>query len=147
MPIIQPACPPSTNVRDTNKALGPRALWRFHNGRGVQEKTIAELKGGFAFGCIPTNRYSTNTASQKLSILAHNIATTFQIATTAQDRATTPKRTTRFSLRNIATLRCEWLNKAARLVHPGVRPTLRFVHGVTTRVAIHKIQDALAKAT
>jgi hypothetical protein len=130
----------------TNKALGLRALWHFHNGRGVQEKTIAELKGGFAFGCIPTNRYRANTAWQKLSILAHNIATTFQLRTIAQDRAPTPKRTTRFSLKNIASLRFEWLNKAARLVHPGGRPTLRLADNAATGAAIHKIQDALAEA-
>jgi len=31
------------SVVATNKSLGPRALWHFYNGRGAQEKTIAEL--------------------------------------------------------------------------------------------------------
>src|SRR5690606_21773541 len=40
----------------TNKTLGLRALWLFYNGRGVQEKVIGELKSGYAFGDIPTNK-------------------------------------------------------------------------------------------
>lgn len=131
----------------TNKHLGLRALWHFHNGRGVQEKTIGELKGGFAFGCIPTNRYSANTAWQKLSILAHNIVTTLQLETIAQDRPETAKHTTRFSMKSIATLRFEWLNKAARLIQPGGRPVIRLADNAATRAAVNEIQSNLQRAT
>ncbi len=134
------------SVVATNKKLGLRALWHFQNGRGVQEKTIGELKGGFAFGCIPTNRYSANTAWQKMSILAHNIVTTFQLETVARDRAPTLKRTTRFSLRSIATLRFEWLNKAARLLRTGGKPVLRLANNAPTRAAFEEIRETLPKA-
>ncbi len=63
------------SVVATNKSLGATALWHFHNGRGVQEKTIGELKSGLAFATIPTDRYSANTAWQKLNLLTHNIIT------------------------------------------------------------------------
>ena len=54
-------------------------LSHFQNGRGVQEKVIGALKSGFAFATIPSKTYSANTAWQKLNILTHNIAITFQL--------------------------------------------------------------------
>ena len=134
------------SVVATNKSLGLRALWHFYNGRGVQEKTIAELKSGFAFSTIPTNRYSANTAWQKLSLLSHNIATTFQLRTSAEAKPRSLKRTTSFLIRSIATLRFEWLNKAARLLRPGDRPVLRLVDNVPTRDAIRQIEQNLDRA-
>ena len=41
-------------------------------GRGAQEKSIAELKTGFAFDTVPTKVYGANSAWQWLSVLAHN---------------------------------------------------------------------------
>ena len=125
----------------TNKALGLRALWAFHAGRGVQEKTIGELKSGYAFGSIPTQTYSANTAWQKLNILAHNLMTTFQLLTTA-----TKKRTGLFLLRSVTTLRFEWLNRAARWLRPGGTPTLRLVDNNATRSIIESIEQALDHA-
>jgi hypothetical protein len=40
----------------TNKDLGLRALWDVANGRGAQEKVLAELKSGLTYDCIPTCR-------------------------------------------------------------------------------------------
>jgi hypothetical protein len=104
-------------------------------GRGVQEKTLAELKSGYAFASIPTLTYSANAAWQKLNILAHNIMTSFQITTTATEKPRTAKRTGLFLLRTIATLRFEWLNTAARLLRPSGAPTLRLVENEATRDA------------
>jgi hypothetical protein len=134
------------SVVATNKTLDLRALWHFQAGRGVQEKTIGELKSGFAFASIPTQTYCANTAWQKLNILAHNLATSFQLATTATEKPRTPKRTTRFLLRSITTLRFEWLNRAARLIRPNGSPTLRLVDNVATRSVMEQIERALADA-
>jgi hypothetical protein len=134
------------SVVATNKTLGPLALWRFQNGRGTQEKTIGELKSGFAFSSIPTNRYSANTAWQKLNILAHNLATTFQILTTAAERPRTLKRTAVYVLRSVSTLRFEWLAKAGRLLRPGGAPVLRLASNEATRRAFEEIERALEKA-
>jgi hypothetical protein len=41
-------------------------------GRRARERTLAELKGGFAFDTIQTKRYAANSAWQWISILAHN---------------------------------------------------------------------------
>lgn len=134
------------SVVATNKTLQPRALWHFQNGRGVQEKTIGELKSGFAFASIPTNRYSANTAWQKLNVLAHNVMTTFQLATTATEKPRTLKRTTTHLLRSVTTLRFEWLAKAGRLLRPGGAPVLRLADNVATRRAFEEIERALENA-
>src|SRR5437016_766690 len=70
----------------TNLALGLPALYAFVCGRGVQEKTFDELKGEFALDVVPTRHYGANSAWQQLSILAHNIARSFQL-----DPLPTPK--------------------------------------------------------
>jgi hypothetical protein len=48
-----------------------------------------ELKGGFAFDCVPTMRYAANSAWQLLSVLAFNLMRGFQMATTAERRTAT----------------------------------------------------------
>ena len=134
------------SVVATNKTLTPRALWHFQNGRGTQEKTIGELKSGLAFATIPTNRYSANTAWQKLNVLAHNLVTTFQLATTATEKPRTLKRTALYCLRSINTLRFELLGKAGRLLRPGGAPVLRLASNDATRLAYEKIERELRKA-
>jgi len=42
----------------TNLTLGLPALYAFIGSRGVQEKTIAELKGEFALDVVPTRHYT-----------------------------------------------------------------------------------------
>jgi hypothetical protein len=131
------------SVVATNKKLGLRALWHFQAGRGVQEKTIGELKNGYAFASIPTQTYCANTAWQKLNVFAHNLMTTFQLLTIATEKPRTAKRTGLFLLRSIATLRFEWLNRAARWLRPGGRPTLRLVDNGATRETVESIERAL----
>ena len=46
----------------TNKEVTGRTLWFFMCGRGTHEKVYGELKGGFAFDCVPTQRYEANSA-------------------------------------------------------------------------------------
>jgi hypothetical protein len=132
------------SVVATNKSLGLRALWHFQAGRGAQEKTIGELKNGHAFAAVPTLRYAANTAWQKLNILAHNTVVSFQLLTLPTLRARTSKRTTLFSLRSVATLRFEWLVKAARLLRPGGVPVLRLADNPATRAAYERLDRALA---
>lgn len=134
------------SVVATNKSLGLRALWLFHAGHSVQEKVIGELKAGHAFAAVPTLTYRSNTAWQKLNVLAHNIATSFQIATSAERRRPTPKRTQSFRLQSIATLRFEWLVRAARFLRPGGCPVLRLSNNSATRNTYQLLQRTLADA-
>jgi len=134
------------SVVATNKTLDLRALWHFQNGRGVQEKVIGELKSGLAFASIPSQTYSANTAWQKLNVLAHNIATSFQLQTVAPAKPRSLKRTTLFVVRSIATLRFEWLNRAARLVRPHGSPVLRLADNLAVRETVATIEKALQAA-
>jgi len=108
----------------TNKALSGTALWAFMSGRGTHEKVYAELKGGFAFDCIPTMRYAANSAWQLLSVLAFNLMRGFQMATTAERRGATRKRRSRFRFETIHTLRYLCLQRAGVIVRPDGYATL-----------------------
>jgi hypothetical protein len=108
----------------TNKALSGPALWAFMAGRGTHEKVYAELKGGFAFDCIPTMRYAANSAWQLLSVLAFNLMRGFQMATTAERRGATRKRHSRFRFETIHTLRYLCLHRAGVIVRPDGYATL-----------------------
>jgi hypothetical protein len=109
----------------TNKPIGAVALWHFMAGRGAQEKTLAELKDGFAFDSVPTNHYAANSAWQQLSVLAMNLLRRFQMETTAPTRSRTRKRTFLYALESIKTARFTWLNVAGRLVGTNGTRTLR----------------------
>src|SRR3989475_377384 len=65
----------------TNMALSLPALYAFIGGRGAQEKTIAELKSEFALAVVPTKHYGADSARQQLSVLAYNVARSFQLDT------------------------------------------------------------------
>jgi hypothetical protein len=108
----------------TNKELSGPALWAFMAGRGTHEKVYAELKGGFAFDCIPTMRYAANSAWQLLSVLAFNLMRGFQLATTAERRGATRKRRSRFRFETIHTLRYRCLHRAGVLIRPDGYATL-----------------------
>lgn len=108
----------------TNKSLGGPALWAFMCGRGVHEKVYGELKNGFAFDCIPTMKYAANGAWQMLSVLAFNLMRSFQVATTAERRAPTPKRRAIHRFEAIQTLRYTCLQRAGVIVRPDGYATL-----------------------
>jgi hypothetical protein len=108
----------------TNKSIGGPALWTFMCGRGTHEKVYAELKSGFAFGCVPTMQYAANGAWQCLSVLAFNSSRSFQLATTARRRSRSRKRRSLFAFETIHTLRALCLQRAGILVKPEGRATL-----------------------
>lgn len=109
----------------TNLSLRPQALWSCMAGRGAQEKTLAELKGEFALDVVPTNHYGANSAWQQLSVLAYNVIRGFQLATLATPKSRTRKRTFRFLLRSMRTLRFLLVARAGRLTRINGRQVLR----------------------
>lgn len=130
----------------TNKQIGAIALWYFMAGRGAQEKTLAELKDGFAFDSVPTNHYSANSAWQQLSVLAMNLLRRFSMQTTASARPRTRKRTFLYVLESIKTARFTWLNLAGRLlVTNGVR-SLRLTDIPAVRDHYVRLERAVAQA-
>jgi hypothetical protein len=130
----------------TNKDLGLAALWHFMNGHGVHEKTLAELKSGFAYDQIPTRDLRANTAWQKLNLLAHNINVGLQVEALRRPRAATHKRTTVFAISSIRTVRFEWLNRAARLIAPAGAQVLRLATNPAVRDTFRQVGQALDQA-
>ena len=130
----------------SNKQIGAAALWYFMAGRGAQEKTLAELKDGFAFDSVPTNHYAANSAWQQLSVLAMNLLRRFQMETTATDRPRTRKRTFLYVLGSIKTARFTWLNVASRLVATNGIKTLRLTDVPAIRKRYESLEQALARA-
>jgi len=134
------------SVVTTNKQIGAVALWYFMAGRGAQEKTLAELKDGFAFDSVPTNHYAANSAWQQLSVLAMNLLRRFSIETTAPARPRTRKRTFLYVLESIKTARFTWLNIAGRLVATNGVRTLRLTDTNAVRNRYQGLERALASA-
>jgi hypothetical protein len=128
----------------TNLGLQPRALWRFMAGRGAQEKTLAELKGEFALDVVPTNHYAANSAWQQLSVLAYNVSRGFQLATLATPKARTGKRTFRFLLRSMRTLRFLLVARAGRLARIHGRALLRLAANPAAERLYTQVADRLA---
>jgi hypothetical protein len=130
----------------TNKPIGAVALWHFMAGRGAQEKTLAELKDGFAFNSVPTNHYAANSAWQQLSVLAMNLLRRFTMETTAPARPRTRKRTFLYVLESIKTARFTWLNVAGRLVFTNGVRTLRLSDIPAVHNRYQGLEHALALA-
>ena len=127
----------------TNKAVTGRTLWFFMCGRGTHEKVYGELKGGFAFDCVPTQRYQANSAWQVLSTIAFNLMRALQ-ARTAERRCTNRKRRAVRAFRTIHTLRHQFINRAGLLVQPNGRSTLDVGNNGIVRDRFQTIEQALA---
>ena len=127
----------------TNLGLSGPKLWHFMCGRGAHEKVIGELKGGLAFGTIPTRHYGANSAWQQFVALAHNLITNFQIETGAPPRRRSAKRTALHVLKSIHTLRFELFHRAGRLVRPAGATVLRMARNEPTKRLFLRIADRL----
>jgi hypothetical protein len=129
----------------TDLSLNPVDLWYFMAGHGVQEKTFAELKDGFAFDSIPTNRYGANSAWQILSVMAHNMHRGLQAIVGAPKRPATRKASYRFRFTAIRTTRFEWLNVAGRLLKTARGPVLRLSKVPDREICYERLQTALPR--
>ena len=128
----------------TNLTLTARALWYFAAGRGAQEKTIAELKGEFALDVVPTNHYGANSAWLQLGVLAHTLMRSFQLHTNlAAPKPSSWKRTYRYRIASMKTLRFLVINRAARLARISGRKVLRFSSNPATQSLYNRILDRL----
>jgi hypothetical protein len=130
----------------TNKPLGLKALWNFMGGRGAQEKILAQLKSGYAFDSIVGRHFAANSTWQILSVLAHNLITSFQLATQPQPRRRSLKRTALHVLRTIHTLRYELLGRAGILTRPEGRAVLTLAPNLPTRRLFERIAERLGSA-
>ena len=130
----------------TNKAIGAVALWHFMAGRGAQEKTLAELKDGLAFGTVPTNHYAANSAWQQLSVMALNLLRRFQVEVGAEQRSHSRKRTYLYVFESIKSVRFKWLNVAGRIVSTDGTRRLRLTDVAAVRKRYETLEHGLKKA-
>jgi Transposase DDE domain group 1 len=128
----------------TNMALSLPALYAFIGGRGAQEKTLAELKGEFALDVVPTRHYGANCAWQQLSVLAYNVARSFQLDTIAAPRRRSRKRTYAYVVRSMRTLRFLLITRAGRVTRIGGRNVLRLAQNPATQALYARLEHALA---
>jgi hypothetical protein len=128
----------------TNKAVSERAVWDFMAGRGGHEKTLAEVRHHLAFATVATNDWDANSTWQLLSAMTHNLVRQFQIETGASTRPNGRKRTYRFRLPSVRTLRFELLHLPARIARPGGRTTLHIAAAPVSRQQIRELERKLA---
>jgi len=127
----------------TNKEVTGRTLWFFMCGRGTHEKVYGELKSGYAFDCLPTQRYHANSAWQVFSILAFNLMRAMQAGTTER-RPTNRKRRAIRPFQTIQTLRYGFINRAGLLVQPGGHHILDVGNNPMVRERFKTIENAPA---
>jgi hypothetical protein len=128
----------------TNLPLDLPALYAFICGRGAQEKTIAELKGEFALDVVPTRHYGANSAWQQLSVLAYNLARSFQLDTLATPKPRSRKRTYAYLIRSMRTVRFLLIARAGRLARIGGCHVLRLSRNPATEALYASINHRLA---
>ena len=130
----------------TNLNLSAASLWDFMAGRGAQEKTYAELKGEWALDAVPTHHYGANSAWQQICVLGHNLLRNFQLQTGAAPKPRSRKRTFRFVLQSLRTLRFKLIHQPARLLKPQGYSVLRFSVAPPVQDLIQRINQKLKLA-
>ena len=130
----------------SNKAVSGRTLWHFMCGRGAHERAYAELKSGFAFGCVPSQRYYANSAWQLFNVLAFNLTRGFQSAAGVEARRMNRKRSPQRKYASIQSLRFDCINRAGLITRPQGRGTLDIGTAPAVREVFEKIDLALQNA-
>jgi hypothetical protein len=130
----------------TNLTLQAAALWDFMAGRGAQEKTYGELKGEWALDAVPTHHYGANSAWQQICVLGHNLLRNFQLQTVAVQKPRSRKRTYRFLLQSLKTLRFKLIHQPARLLKSQGYSILRFSVAPPAQELIQRIDKKLQLA-
>ena len=92
---------------------------------------------------VPTRDYTANSAWQQLTILAHNVARSFQLATLAEPKPRSPKRTYAYLFRSMRTLRFLLIVRAGRLTRIGGRQVLRLAENPATETLYGRISRRL----
>jgi hypothetical protein len=118
-------------------------LWFLLCNRGTHEKVYGELKGGFAFDCVPTPRYEAHSARQVMSVLAFNLMRALRTGIAERRRWNRKRRAIRL-FQSIQTLRYQFINRAGLLIQPNGRSTLDFGRNPIVRERFQAVERAIA---
>jgi hypothetical protein len=113
-------------------------------GAAPRRRPWPRLKGEFALDVVPTAHYGANSAWQQLSVLAYNLARSFQLDTLATPKPRSRKRTYAYLIRSMRTLRFPLVTRAGRLTRIGGRHVLRLSHNPATEALYASINERLA---
>ena len=108
----------------TNKKNGPKAVCRFHEGRGSQEKIFSELKTATTMGYVPCRKLLANKAYLHSRVFAHNLARELQMSHAEPIRTTNPTRACLWEFMSLSTLQKKIIRRAGRLTRPRGHLTL-----------------------
>jgi len=133
-------------VAMTNKSLSPAALLRFHNGRGSQEATFAEIKSQLGLGYLPCRRQVGNQVYMVCNLIAHALGRELQMRQAPPRSKNTPTRACLWTLERIGSLRDRLIKRAARIIHPQGRTVLSFASCPDAESDIRKFVQAASRA-
>lgn len=130
----------------TNKMGTAKAVLKFHNGRGTQEKIFGEAKQNAALDLIATRSLHGNQMFTIASMLAHNLTRELQMQTLPRERSTGAKRPALWPFDQLGTIRQQTLHQAGRLSRPQGELTLTISDNPAVRAELTKYlpQSALA---
>ena len=103
----------------TNKQVNAKRVVAFHDGRGSQEGTFAELKSHCQMDYIPVTTQVGNQIYLLAAMFAHNLTRELQILAHPPQRSTSAKRPALWAFEQLQTLRRNLIQRAGRLLRPG----------------------------
>ena len=130
----------------TNKRVAAKTVLGFHNGRGSQESTFAEMKSHLPFDYIPTRRKVGNQVYALACCLAHNLSRQLQMAVASPARRQNLKRASLWLFEHIGTLRNRLIRRAGRLTRPGGQLTLTLAANGAAQRDFGQYLDAFDRA-
>ena len=128
----------------TNKRVRARAVALFHEGRGTQEATFAELKSQCGLGYAPSRKEAANRLFSLAAVLAHNLGRELQMATRAPLRSTTAKRSPLWAFAQLRTMRNDFLLRAGRFLNRAGKPVLSIMSDDKAETVMSEYLAALA---
>ena len=128
----------------TNKRVRARAVALFHEGRGAQEATFAELKSQCGLGYAPSRKEAANRLFSLAAALAHNLGRELQMATRAPLRSTTAKRSPLWAFAQLRTMRNDFLLRAGRFLNRAGKPVLSIMSDDKAEAVMSEYLAALA---
>lgn len=131
----------------TNRVADPATILAFHNGRGAQEGTFAELKTDLPMGYLPSRRQVGNQVWLLSAVLAHALARELQMAATPpRHERNTPAREPLWLIERVDTLRKWWIQRAARITRHAGRLVITFAKGGDTESEIRRLLEPWGRA-
>jgi hypothetical protein len=150
-PLLLARAPERVNdfetVALTNRVADPATILAFHNGRGAQEGTFAELKTDLPMGYLPSRRQVGNQVWLLSAVLAHALARELQMAATPpRHERNTPAREPLWLIERVDTLRKWWIQRAARTTRHAGRLVITFAKGGDTESEIRRLLEPWGRA-